>query len=106
LDFGIRSLSGVLYFIFVEPRDEVTLVQMSTVYLIGLGRRGFHPTHGEKRSLGKCFMHTLLAQGSVGLASSRRAQWPYLWRPGGRLDVLPLKPQAFAPLAMEVFFVC
>ena len=50
-------------FFSVEPRDEVTLVQISAAYSFGLGRRGFHPTDGEKRGLGKCFMHTLLAQG-------------------------------------------
>ena len=33
----------------------------------------------------------LLAQTSVGLAPSRRARWPYLCRPGGRLGVLPTK---------------
>ena len=46
-------------------------------------------------SLGKCFMHTLFTQSSVGLASSRRAQWPHLCYPEGSPDVVPTKTPGF-----------
>ena len=48
-----------------------------------------------KVGLGKCFMHTLLAQGNVGLASSRQAQWPHLCYPEGSIDVVPTKTPGF-----------
>ena len=59
----------------------------------GIG--GFTLLVEGKVSLGKCFMHTLFTQGSVGLASSRRARWPHLCYPEGSLDIVPTKTPGF-----------
>ena len=61
------------FFFLVEPHDEIMLVQRSTVYHIGLGHSGFHPTNGEKDTWGNVLSMHLLMQGSVGLALSRQA---------------------------------
>ena len=79
------------FFFFGGARDGVTLVRNSTAQPISLGRRGFHPTNWGRYTWGNALCTRLLTQGSVGLPPSRRARRPYLFRPGGRLGVLPTK---------------
>ena len=40
--------------LFCGPRDEITLVRKSTVYNIGLGRRGSHPTYYSTNLTFRC----------------------------------------------------
>jgi len=60
----------IIIFFLVEPIDEVTHVQKSAAYLIGLGRRGSHPTGGGGH-LGKCFKHAPTYVGQCGTGTEQ-----------------------------------
>ena len=54
----------------MEPIDGVMLTQGSAAYLIGLGRRGSHPTGGGGH-LGKCFRHAPTHVGQCGTGTEQ-----------------------------------
>ena len=56
-----------------------------------MGCRGLHPTGGGGSTRENASCTRPLARGSVGLALGRWARWLYLFRPGGRPDVVPTK---------------
>jgi len=94
----VGSQPGSVFFVFlVEPCDGTTHVRtklrsVSSAWGVGVrtllvGGGGF--------TWGNALGTHLLAQGSVGLASSRRIRSSHLFRPEGCLDVLPTKTPGF-----------